>query len=150
MKLLCKWERPLIKVGIYHVLFGSLPQLALAWQFFDNGAILDAITLSPFVTLLAVMIPGYIVKRIIFFIATFGEDREYVWENWSESEPLLFSIPLFEVHSGVFFLFKIIITMIIRFFIAVVTKFKGERTLEEDDDNCMWHSTAIYLLIDPS
>ena len=149
MILLLRPERKMIKLAIFNILLGSVPQMFLAWQFIANGEIFDRMFFSPGMTLFVICIPGLLWKYITMRLAFSGmnkEDFNYYCEMWSDSEPLTMKFPLFQFHSGVFYLWKIAIIVVIRFILACKAIVKNEPTAGIQS---IFRGNRTYLIINP-
>ena len=140
MKLLTEWEPMQIKIAIFHTLLGSLPQLWLAWQMMRNGDILDRLALHPAITLIVVFLPGLVWKRISLKLACKGLSKYETnrhQETWIDNEPKIFWLPIFQMQSGMFFIFKISIIVLVRLF---------KRAQDQDE---IWRRDYTYLINEP-
>ena len=135
--MLDKFEKKMVKLAIFHIIFGGVPQFIICMKFFANAEFLDNMSIQPELFLVIFILPSLIWKRLTSRIAFKGmdkEDLEMYREHWSESEPsLFFYLPMLQMHSGFFYLYKITI-------VAIVRLIKRDKT---------WRETQIYLFVKP-
>jgi hypothetical protein len=141
MKLFGQDDKIMIKLAIYHIILGSIPQAWFGWQMLNSNGILDRAFTSPFTIILMFVIPGIFWKRFVTYLACKGTgwSTQEGTDNWMTNEPMLFWIPLFQFHSGVYYLFKYTIILSIRFI-------RGLSQVKEED-NTPWRDDEIYLIV---
>lgn len=111
-------EKVNIKIAIYFIVFGGLPQFIFAFSLITGAGFLDGISIHPGAYMAMLFVPAFLFRKLIMLQVLKGKSRDEKTEHiddWFNSAPKLFMfLPILQFHSGVFFLYKLAIIVMIR------------------------------------
>ena len=115
--MITKDEKSMVRMAWYLVLGGAF-QFIFAFSVVWGAGFLDNMSIYPTIHILILFVPAFLWRRLSLMKAIRGknkDDIDYLMKQWLDTTPKFFLyFPIFQLHSGLFFLYKMAIVLAVR------------------------------------